>query len=248
MFPRKVGLLLISSLLFPAAGWAQSPARSVPDLSGSVRVVLERTNAFRVAEGKARVTMNKELTAAAQYFADYMALNEKYGHSADGREPGERAKEYGYEFGLISENIAWVINSAGFTTQELGEHFFQGWKDSPGHRKNMLDPDVLETGVAIARGSKSGRYYAVQMFGRPQSKGIGFEVRNQGDKTVEYNVDDQTFTLPPRYTRTHTSGRPPTVQFRFAEGAGARTVRPMGGERYLISREPSGEWRLSVGR
>ncbi len=38
-------------------------------------------------------------------------------------------------------------------------------------RKNMLAPEVTETGVAVARSGKTGRYYAVQMFGRPRVNG-----------------------------------------------------------------------------
>jgi len=35
------------------------------------------------------------------------------------------------------------------------------------HLENMLDADVMETGVAIGHDPKSDRYYAVQEFGRP---------------------------------------------------------------------------------
>jgi hypothetical protein len=33
----------------------------------------------------------------------------------------------------------------------------------------MLDPDVREIGVGVARSNKTGRYYAVEDFGRPLS-------------------------------------------------------------------------------
>jgi len=51
----------------------------------------------------------------------------------------------------------------------------QGWIDSPGHRANLLNPEVREIGVALVRdggitaGRPVARLYAVQLFGRPLS-------------------------------------------------------------------------------
>jgi len=42
------------------------------------------------------------------------------------------------------------------------------WKRSPGHRRNMLTPNITEIGVGAAQG-KSGRWYFVQVFGRPHA-------------------------------------------------------------------------------
>jgi hypothetical protein len=51
----------------------------------------------------------------------------------------------------------------------------QGWIDSPGHRANILNPEVREIGVGllrdggIAAGRPLARLYAVQLFGKPLS-------------------------------------------------------------------------------
>jgi uncharacterized protein YkwD len=42
-----------------------------------------------------------------------------------------------------------------------------GWMDSPGHRRNILDKDFTEIGVAVGY-SVDGRPYYCQVFGRPQ--------------------------------------------------------------------------------
>ena len=47
------------------------------------------------------------------------------------------------------------LEAAGFATEALGKAFVEGWKKSPGHRRNMLDADVTETGVAVARSDKT---------------------------------------------------------------------------------------------
>jgi uncharacterized protein YkwD len=41
-----------------------------------------------------------------------------------------------------------------------------GWKNSPGHRRNLLLAQVTEIGVGAAKG-RSGRWYFVQLFGSP---------------------------------------------------------------------------------
>jgi uncharacterized protein YkwD len=56
----------------------------------------------------------------AQYFADYMARTDEYGHHADGRSPMERARRQGYAPCIVSENIAYRYTSdpEGFTAEE----------------------------------------------------------------------------------------------------------------------------------
>src|SRR5262249_23915200 len=147
--------------------------------------IIGRTNAFRKEQGREKVRRDAKLTRAAEYFAGYMARTDRYGHSADGQRPAARATKYGYAWCIVLENIAYEYNSRGFTTAELAEGFFEGWKNSPGHRRNMLDPDVTDTGVAVARSDKTGYYYAVQMFGRPKSKAVKFRVANRSGVTVK---------------------------------------------------------------
>src|SRR5262249_11269618 len=133
----------------------------------------------------------------------------------------------------------YQYNSRGFTTDELARGFFEAWKNSPGHRKNMLDPDVTETGVAIAHSDKSGYYYAVQMFGRPKSLAIEFRLSDQSDSPIEYRIGSQSFTLEPHYIRTHTRCRPEevTVQLPGKEDSKGqtRTLRPRTGDLFIIT-------------
>jgi uncharacterized protein YkwD len=116
------------------------------------------------------VTANPVLARTVRDFVDFMARTDRYGHEADGKQPADRARGHGYDYCLVSENIAYQYNSAGFRTAALARDFVEGWKHSPQHRKNMLEPAATQTAVAVARSEKSGRYYAVQMFGRPKSE------------------------------------------------------------------------------
>jgi uncharacterized protein YkwD len=215
----------------------------VPDLPEVVKRIVARTNEFRKAEGRPPVEVDPKLAETAQYFADFMARTDKYGHTADGHRPAERAKKHGYDYCLIDENIAYQFSSAGFATKDLAGGFFTGWKESPGHRRSMLDPDVTATGVAVARSETTGYFYAVQMFGRPRSKAIEFRIANRSDAAVEYTIGDETFSLAPRYTRTHTRCRPSDVTMKWADGP---TVRPGNGDRYAVVRGDSGKLTLKA--
>jgi uncharacterized protein YkwD len=193
----------------------RSPDETIPDLAVVTRRIVERTNDFRIKEKRARVAEDPKLMETAHAFAAYMARTDRYGHSADGGNPGDRATRSGYEFSLISENIAYAFSSRGFETEDLATQFVEGWEKSPGHRANMLDPDVTQTGAAVARSEKTGYYFAVQMFGRPKADTIRFEVANRSSWPITYRVGDQSHTVEPRYTMTHEQGRPADVTFEL---------------------------------
>lgn len=221
-----------------------APAGSMPDLAAATTLIISRTNAFRQAQGREPVTINPLLTETAQDFAAYMARTDRYGHTADGNQPAERARQHGYDYCIVAENIAYQYNSAGFTTEELGNSFFTGWRQSPGHRRNMLEPAVTETGVAIAQSDESGYYYAVQLFGRPRSLLSEFAITNVTDATVRYRIGEETFSLPPRYQRTHQRCEPTTVIFQWPGEQTNTTIRPADGDQYTIVQEASGEFAL----
>lgn len=217
---------------------AEVPAASTrPDLTQASKLIIDSTNAFRQEQKLQKVELNSKLSETARYFANYIARTNKYGHTADGNQPAGRAKKFGYDYCVISENIAYQYNSTGFTTMELANGFFEGWKHSPGHRRNMLDPSVTETGVAVARSAQSGYFYAVQMFGRPKSKAIEFKIANRSDAAVEYTVGDQSFPLPPGLIRSHQRCRPSELIFRPPGDASPQKLQPSNGERFVVMRE-----------
>ncbi len=64
-----------------------------------------------------------------------------------------RLAEAGARFSVIAENIAIGPNP---------RIIHAGWMDSPGHRKNILDPRLTSVGIAAVRGP--GGLFAVQDF------------------------------------------------------------------------------------
>jgi hypothetical protein len=221
--------------------------RSVPQPADVVERLISYTHALRQQEGHPPVAPNPQLTAAAQDFVTFMARTDRLSHAADGQTPAERAKTHGYAPCLIAENIAYQHHPGGFTAEVLAQGFFQGWQHSPDHRKNLLDPAVTETGVGVAQSQQAGAYYAVQLFGRPMSQQIAFQLTNHTDATITYAVDGHTFPLPPRTTRTHQQCRPPEVSFKWPGTQEPTTAHPNHEDRYTIVRGDAGAFQLKPG-
>jgi len=237
---------LISQAIFIAPVAAQSSARQTPDLTEAARLIVHLSNEFRRAEGAGATHPDAQLTAAARSFASFMARTDRYGHEADGKQPAARAEEHGYRYCIVLENIASLYHSQGFGTQELAERTLQGWKLSPGHRKNLLDREVTDVGVAVAQSAASGKYYAVQMFGRPHSKRIEFRIANASPAAIDYELDDKRFSLPPGATRIHQQCRNARLMVQWPGDQPATTVAPANGERYEVERAGS-QYRLKKG-
>jgi hypothetical protein len=116
--------------------------------------------------------------------------------------------------------------------------FTKGWERSPGHRKNLLDPDVLETGVAVAVSENSGICYAVQMFARPTSATINFQIENNTDDDVSYRIGNKSVTLHPDGTDVVPQCIPTDVVFTWPESEGqSATFHPADGDRFIISKQ-----------
>jgi len=153
---RLLALLALPWPLVAGDGHARQPG--APDPGQVEQLITSLTNDFRGQEGRRKVERSGLLAGSTRYFAQYMAGSGRFSHGADGSTPAARARQHGYDDCIVSENIAYQFNSAGFETRELAQAFVESWKKSPGHRKNMLDPDVTETAVAVARGGKAGEY------------------------------------------------------------------------------------------
>ncbi len=215
-------------------------AASSPNLERTRELIATLTNQFRSQHGRGALKINSRLARSAQDFAEYLARTDTFSHTADGKGPSQRIREHDYPSCLIAENIGWEYNSAGFTTTALARAFITGWRHSPEHRRNMLDADLDEIGVGVARSTKTGRYYAVQDFGRPQAKAIVFRITNEADSPIHYTVDGKSFSLDPHYTVTHQRCRPPELDFQeardtsAAEKEGEETFHPRNGDHFIV--------------
>ena len=227
------------------ACWAPVPAGSAsvaPDLERMADFIVVETNALRAARGLGPVVRNGALAGAAQQFAAFMARTERVAHDADGAQPWERAARYGYRYCIVAENIAYQSLPRGVDTQSLALGFVSAWERSERHRENLLDPDVSDIGVAVRQG-RPGRYYAVQMLGRPASARIRFEVDNRTTENLSYTIDGRQYLLASGAMNLHEVCRR-TADMALMGRPDRQRARD--GERYVV-RGQEGRYRIDAG-
>jgi hypothetical protein len=204
----------------------------VPNLPQTEAAIIEMTNAFRAENHLSAVAENAALKAAAQSFADYLARSGTFSHTADGRQPSDRARASGYRYCMVAENLALNQSSRGFEARDLAGRMVDGWKNSPPHRASMLEPNVTEIGIGIAKGPDADpKYLTVQLFGRPDSFKYEVHVENRSGAAVTYLFGSQNSTAEDRMHITHTACVPHEITFdigrvtsKFLTGEGAAFV------------------------
>jgi uncharacterized protein YkwD len=232
------------------ADYLEAP-RGGPDLERAETEILGLTNELREKQGRPKLTRNKKLARAAAYFAAYMGRTDKYGHEADGNAPDERITAFEYDYCIEAENIAYQTKSDRFSTADLAQKFFEIWRDSPGHRENMLDADLKEVGIAIGYSPASNRYYAVQNFGRPTSAAIYFAVVNRTEEALKYTVrtsgvrdngEREPIELPPQSKMVHRRCRTSTIDWGWTKNDDRV---PVADKRDFIVVKSGSEFRVS---
>lgn len=192
----------------------------LPDLPKTELAIIEMTNAFRAEQKLGPVKPNAKLAKAATAYAQFLARTGLFSHSADQRQPVDRTQAAGYTHCIVAENLAMNQDSHGFPTTELAQQAVTGWKNSPPHREAMLNPHVTEIGVGIAKaGDAAPKYLSVQLFGRPDSFKISFQVKNLAGQTITYAVAGKPTVLPKNTIITHTICTPDPIVFEGASGA-----------------------------
>jgi len=197
--------------------------------------VFRHINGYRSKQGLGSLQQNSNLQQAARNFAVFMAKSGKYSHDADGRSAGERALAAGYQHCIIKENIGRCFRSSGYSAIDLAKKLSESWWNSPGHRQNLLDGDIKETGIGIAQ-SKSGRYFGVQLFGRLKSTANVFRVKNELKESLHYTLDEKHYTITPRQTRTHTRCRQVKLTCPCGNPGDPKILRPENGAFYRLRR------------
>ena len=114
---------------------------SIPAFAGDYAAEI---SAYRRAHGLSQVKLDSRLNAVALRQAQAMAASGSISHSAAGSFSSRVAP---LRKSRAAENIA-----AGFLT--FAETFKQ-WKESSGHRANLLMPGAKKVGVASAANAKS---------------------------------------------------------------------------------------------
>lgn len=118
------------------------------------QLLLTQANADRIAHGLQPVERDPLLSQAAAYHAIQMARHGDISHGFPGEpELSERGASAGVHFSLITENVAEAEDA----------NIIHGlWMRSPGHRRNLLDPEVNVVGLAVV--VQNRQVFAVEDF------------------------------------------------------------------------------------
>jgi uncharacterized protein YkwD len=148
-----------------------NPVELLPNLDTSAREVLDATNTARATGRQCGdtwmgaappVAWNAQLAAAALAHSQDMAEQSYFSHVNRRRqEVPQRAEAQGYSWRNIAENI-----SRG---QVSAQEAVNGWINSPGHCKNLMNPRFTEMGAGVAiHQAKHPNAYWTQVFATPR--------------------------------------------------------------------------------
>lgn len=205
--------------------------------------LLDLNNLFRRREGPAPLVYDAGLTRAARAHAADMAVTEVFdhitreGYSAAGR-VGLLARDL---VGAPGENIAMRRNAAGAVRPD---QIMNQWRNSPGHRANLLQPGFTHVGYGVLR--QGPRVIAVGAYAevasrlpRPaplrvsSSDEIARALTNAAPTIRQFSVSEPGGEV---LTTTYVEGRPPSVL-----PPGAWQLRPhlsSGEHRYQVAWGP----------
>lgn len=142
------------------------PLKTLADQAADITSVevIKMVNISRQAEGLEILTENKKLSQAAQAkVADMLKENYFAHNSPDGKTPWFWIERAGYDYRYAGENLAMDFKNA------KDQH--AAWMKSPTHKKNILNEDFREIGVAVGQGLIEGHLatITVQEFGTPMN-------------------------------------------------------------------------------
>ncbi len=136
--------LIVSSIIVLGAGMhkvGHSVLSFATDISA--QNLLASTNQQRSSNKVAPLTLNSQLSAAAQAKANDMATRNYWSHNTpDGNPPWVFFDKAGYTYQKAGENLAYGFASSADTVT--------GWMNSPAHRDNLLDSAFADVGFGFA--------------------------------------------------------------------------------------------------
>lgn len=193
-WPYLPMLMIIGLGLFINALWSQAGVLGIKSDFSSV-TLLNETNKRRAAAGQPALSLDPQLTAAAQTKAEDMVKTDYWSHTApDGKTPWTFIKASGYQYQTAGENLAYGFASAGET--------ITGWMNSTEHRANILNTSYRNVGFGIANSpnyqGNGPETVVVAEYGQPVAAAatIAFTVPETDANTPATDVSGAAAELP----------------------------------------------------
>lgn len=137
----------------PAGSYEKAPRGALTDRDYTAtalnpEIARDLINQYRHDHGLKPLKLNPKLTEAAKEHSRDLSKWDRISHyGSDGSNPWDRVKRTGYNAKLAAENVG--------TGQISFDEVLKGWKESPGHNKNLLLSDAHDMGLALVQDPKT---------------------------------------------------------------------------------------------
>jgi hypothetical protein len=192
------GLFLLAIAPASRAQSGPRPEASLTSLTVAEQYLLAAANQDRANQGLPALRLDPVLTQASAFHAREMAEHDAISHQFPNEpELAERGSNAGVHFSRIAENVGEAPTSV--IIHNL-------WMHSPGHRANLLDPNVNTIGIAIV--SRDHQLYAVEDFASTvepltltqQERAVAGVIAQAGLQVADTTKDArETCTMPTGY-------------------------------------------------
>jgi hypothetical protein len=228
-------LFIAALVIFLAAPNLRAQLSSEGNLTVAEQYLLIAANQERVARGLAALHLDPVLSEASAFHAKEMAEHDDISHQfANEPDLADRGSQAGAHFSLIAENVGEAPTSV--IIHNL-------WMNSPGHRANLLDPDVDSIGIAVV--NRDGQLYAVEDFASTvQSLSLNQQEHTVADVITQSGVQVADATVDARQTCAMSTGYAGSRQPRYIMRYTASTLTELPVQ--LKARLSSGKYHQAV--
>jgi uncharacterized protein YkwD len=120
---------------------------------------LNEVNQQRAAHNLPPLELSVDLLEVARFYSRRMAEEKFFAHiDPQGRNVRNRVDAAGIKWRVLGENLAYTNGYVNPVAASM-----RGWMESPGHRKNILDPDYRRTAIG-AWITDNGTVYFTEIF------------------------------------------------------------------------------------
>lgn len=124
------------------------------------KLIYEEVNEVRKQYNLPELQWASDVAYVARQHSKDMGVKQYFAHeNKKGGMVSERLANNGIVFSTSAENIFKCKNYP-----DVVEESVKGWMDSPGHRENILNEQVTETGVGVYEVEGENEYYITQNF------------------------------------------------------------------------------------
>lgn len=134
--------------------------------------VLRLINEYRISKKKIPLEEDEQLNAVARLQSDYNSGNNSLSHYQKNQQFKSVKERIFYirhqNYSAYGENCnMYQQQNSSFSEDDLktiAYALFELWKNSKGHRENMLNSNFYLTGFAVTYNNKNGCFFGTQVF------------------------------------------------------------------------------------